>query len=150
MNTWLKIIWTIIIVFFGFSLVTGRNVVYAEQGTGKLNLKQKVEQQMNASAEKSGLKQKDKEAVDPRIFAVQFLKVFMVAYGIIFVILMILAGYWLLTAQGEEDQIKKAYHTIQGAIIGLFIILSAYSIANFAAKKAIEATNYGGPPVTSQ
>ena len=100
---------TVIFVFFSLFLVIGQSSVYAaDEGPKKLNLKQKVEQQMNAGAEKSGLKQKDKEAVDPRIFIAQFLKFFLGAYGIIFIILMILAGYWLITAQGDDEQIKKA------------------------------------------
>lgn len=51
--------------------------------------------------------------------------------GIIFIILIILAGYNYMTAQGEEEKVKKATTTIWRAIIGLMIIIAAYSITYF-------------------
>lgn len=51
--------------------------------------------------------------------------------GIIFIILIILAGYHYMTAQGEEEKVKKATQTIWRAIIGLMIIIAAYSITYF-------------------
>ncbi len=48
--------------------------------------------------------------------------------GLIFMILMVYAGYLWLTAQGEEDPINKAKKIITGSIIGLIVVLSAYAI----------------------
>lgn len=51
--------------------------------------------------------------------------------GLIFLILMVYAGYLWMTARGEEDQVSKARKIITGSIIGLVIVLSAYAITVF-------------------
>jgi len=51
--------------------------------------------------------------------------------GVIFIILIIIAGYNWMTAAGDEQKVTKAKDTIQRAIIGLIIILAAYSITYF-------------------
>ena len=48
--------------------------------------------------------------------------------GIIFLILLIYAGYLWMTASGNEQQVEKAKSMITAAMIGLIIVLSAYSI----------------------
>ncbi|MFH1947085.1 MAG: hypothetical protein ABIJ23_02945 [Candidatus Magasanikbacteria bacterium] len=51
--------------------------------------------------------------------------------GIIFLILMVYAGYLWMTARGEEETIKKSQKIIISTIIGLVIVLSAYAITSF-------------------
>ena len=51
--------------------------------------------------------------------------------GVIFLILMIYAGYNWMTAQGEEEKVEKAKDTLTRAIIGLIIVVGAYAIWNF-------------------
>ncbi|KKQ27553.1 MAG: hypothetical protein US42_C0008G0064 [Candidatus Magasanikbacteria bacterium GW2011_GWC2_37_14] len=51
--------------------------------------------------------------------------------GVIFFALMIYAGFLWMTAQGKEEQAKKALDTIIACIIGLIIILAAYAITRF-------------------
>ncbi|MCF7820686.1 MAG: pilin [Candidatus Pacebacteria bacterium] len=51
--------------------------------------------------------------------------------GIIFLILLILAGYTWMTAGGNEEQVGKAKKNIKNAIIGLVIVLAAYGITWF-------------------
>ena len=51
--------------------------------------------------------------------------------GVIFLVLMILGGFRWMTAAGNEESIKHAQGTIKTAIIGLIIILAAYSITYF-------------------
>lgn len=51
--------------------------------------------------------------------------------GVIFVILIIIAGYNWMTAGGDEEKIKKAGATIRSAIIGLIIVVAAYAITYF-------------------
>jgi hypothetical protein len=48
--------------------------------------------------------------------------------GIIFLVLMVYAGYLWMTARGEETQIDKAKDIISAAIIGLVIVMGAYAI----------------------
>lgn len=54
--------------------------------------------------------------------------------GIIFLLLMVYAGYLWMTAQGEDAQIKKATDIIKGTVIGLVLVLSAYAITIFVTK----------------
>jgi hypothetical protein len=51
--------------------------------------------------------------------------------AIIFLILMITAGFSWMTAAGDEAKIKKASGTIKTAVIGLIIVLAAYAITYF-------------------
>jgi hypothetical protein len=63
------------------------------------------------------------------------ISVFLGLLGIIFVGLMIYAGYNWMTAQGEQKKIDTAKSTIQAAIIGLIITASAYAIYFFVFSK---------------
>lgn len=48
--------------------------------------------------------------------------------GLIFLVLMVYAGYLWMTARGEEGQVDKAKKIISAAIIGMVIVLGAYAI----------------------
>lgn len=58
--------------------------------------------------------------------------------GIIFVVLMILAGYNWMTASGSEQKVEEAKSTIKRAIIGLVIVLGAWSIWKFILENLID------------
>ena len=51
--------------------------------------------------------------------------------GIIFVILIIYAGFVYMTANGEDTKITKAKDLMIQGVIGMVIIVSAYAIAGF-------------------
>ncbi len=53
--------------------------------------------------------------------------------GAIFIILILLAGYNWMTANGDEAKIDKAKDTIRASIIGLIIIVGAFAIWKFVA-----------------
>ena len=48
--------------------------------------------------------------------------------GLIFLVLMLYAGYNWMIARGEEEKVEKAKDTITRAIIGLIIVVGAYAI----------------------
>lgn len=54
--------------------------------------------------------------------------------GVVFLLLMVYAGYLWMTAQGEESKIDKAQNIIKGTVIGLVLVLSAYAITIFVTK----------------
>lgn len=60
--------------------------------------------------------------------------------GIIFIVLIILAGYSWMTSRGNEEQISKARETIRQAIIGLIIAVSAWTIWTFIFNRLIMQT----------
>lgn len=72
------------------------------------------------------------------------IKSFLGLLGIIFLILIIYAGYNWMTAAGEEEKVKKAKETIQRALIGLIIVISAYAITYFVFKNLGGAGGAGG------
>ena len=51
--------------------------------------------------------------------------------GIIFLVLIIYAGFNWMTAQGDEKKVDTAKDTLTRAVIGLIIITAAYSITYF-------------------
>ena len=57
--------------------------------------------------------------------------IFLSLIGIIFLLLMIFAGYNWMTAQGEEEKVSKAKDTIARSIIGLIIVLGSYAVWKF-------------------
>ncbi len=59
------------------------------------------------------------------------IKAFLGLLGMIFIILILIAGFNWMTAAGEEEKIKKATATIRAAVIGLLIIVAAYAITYF-------------------
>jgi lysylphosphatidylglycerol synthetase-like protein (DUF2156 family) len=59
--------------------------------------------------------------------------------GVIFVVLIIYAGYNWMTASGDETKIEKAKETLWRAIIGLIITVSAYAIWAFIFFKFLAA-----------
>ena len=56
---------------------------------------------------------------------------FLALLGVIFLALMLYAGYHWMTARGEEEKVEKAKDTITRAIIGLIIVVGAYAIWKF-------------------
>lgn len=51
--------------------------------------------------------------------------------GVLFLGLMIYAGYNWMVARGDEERVKQAKDTIISAVIGLIIVIGAYAIWKF-------------------
>lgn len=60
--------------------------------------------------------------------------------GVIFLVLMIYAGYTWMTAAGEEAKIEKAKDTIKNCIIGLVLVLTAYGVTRLIVSLLGQAT----------
>lgn len=50
--------------------------------------------------------------------------------GVIFLLLMIYAGYLWMMARGNEQEVEKAKNIIIYAVIGLVVVLAAYAATN--------------------
>lgn len=61
--------------------------------------------------------------------------------GIIFLILVIYAGFLWMTAGGNEDQVSKAKKLIINSVIGIVIIVAAYAFTNFVLRAILGALN---------
>lgn len=68
------------------------------------------------------------------------IKVVLGLLGIVFLVLTVYAGVLWMTAAGEEEKITKATGILRTTIIGLIIILMAYSLTYFVLDKVFEAT----------
>lgn len=68
--------------------------------------------------------------------------------GVIFIILILLAGYNWMTAAGDEEKITKAGKTIRSAIIGLLIIVAAFAIWMFVSQIIIGGGGGSTSPTT--
>lgn len=68
------------------------------------------------------------------------INIFLSVVGIILVVLLVYGGYLWMTARGEEDRVKEAKSTIRNAVIGLVIILLAYSISSFVVRALVNAS----------
>ncbi|MCF7794851.1 hypothetical protein K9M50_00615 [Patescibacteria group bacterium] len=57
--------------------------------------------------------------------------------GIIFIILIILAGYHWMMAGGNEEQITKAKNSLKSSLIGLLIVVGAYAVWRLIASQLL-------------
>lgn len=78
---------------------------------------------------------------DVRVGAVQIINVALGLLGILTTGLMIYAGFNWMTAGGNEEKIETAKKTMWAAVIGLIIILSAWSITQFVLSRSFRATS---------
>ncbi|MBI4592060.1 hypothetical protein HY733_01275 [Candidatus Uhrbacteria bacterium] len=77
------------------------------------------------------------------IIIARIIRVALSVIGIIFTCLILYAGYLYLLSHGEPGPVKKAKDIFRQSIIGLLIILSAYSITTFILNALLEATFTG-------
>ena len=82
----------------------------------------------------SGLEKAPYEKADQyklSLIVSQIVQAFLGLLGIIFLVLIIYAGFNWMTAQGDEEKVTKAKDTLTRAVIGLVIIILAYTITYF-------------------
>ncbi|MBI4142770.1 hypothetical protein HY480_02765 [Candidatus Uhrbacteria bacterium] len=83
----------------------------------------------------TGLSTKDVREVIARI-----INVAMGLLGIIAVIVILIGGFYWMTAGGNEEKVETAKKYIFSGIIGLAIILTSYAIARFVVQSLVTAT----------
>lgn len=104
-----------------------------------------VDAQLQAGAYGAGLANADGSGgTDPRILAGSLVKIVLGVLGTVFVGLVVLAGYRLIKADGDSGKIQQAYDTLRMAVVGLIIILAAYSITTFVVKQVVQNLNEAG------
>lgn len=69
-----------------------------------------------------------------------FINVFLGLLGIVFVVIIVYAGFLYLTDQGEGKKVEQAKKLITNSVIGLVIIVAAYAIAAFVIDALSKAT----------
>lgn len=119
---------SVLLIFSLFSSTT----TFAQQPA----LRDQIRFNTTAGASKSGL-----GTAGPQEITARVIKVFLTTVGIIFTSLMVISGYNLLTAGGDEGKVEKAKKTIAAAIIGMAITLGAYGITKFLGESATTVTS---------
>jgi hypothetical protein len=71
------------------------------------------------------------------IFIGSIIQTFLGLLGIIFIVMVIYAGFLRMTASGEAEKVQKSNQMITAAIIGLLIVLGAYTITTFILNFAV-------------
>jgi preprotein translocase subunit SecG len=70
----------------------------------------------------------------------EIIKVVLGFLGVIFIVLILYAGFMWMTSAGNEEKISKAKKTMVAAIIGTAIVLAAYAITFFVIDQLLVAT----------
>jgi len=91
---------------------------------------------LQTSAEASGLPQTNIILIIARL-----IRAFLGILGIIFVLIVLYAGFLYMTSKGEAAKTEKAKKMIVQATIGVLIIFSSYAIASFVINAILGATS---------
>jgi len=67
---------------------------------------------------------------DPRLTAALIIRSLLSVVGLVMVALLLFGGFTWMTAGGNEEKVDKSKRLIKNAVIGLAIVLSAYSITH--------------------
>jgi len=70
----------------------------------------------------------------------EIIKVVLGFLGVIFIVLIIYAGFLWMTSAGNEEKVTKAKQIMVAAVIGTAIVLAAYALTFFVIDKLLEAT----------
>ena len=111
------------IIFLAVAIIALYNISFSYAGTSE------VYKQIQIAGEKSWGVWPSSSGIANIIQTV--ISAFLGLLGIIFLVLIIYAGFEWMTAQGEEEKVTKAKDTLTRAVIGLIIIIAAYSITYF-------------------
>ena len=99
------------------------------------DLNKKLSNQTGAFANGAGL-----QAVRLGQVVANVIMAFLSILGLVFIGLIVYAGYLWMTARGNKDRVEKAQDILKSAIWGIIITLSAYSIAYFVLNYAFTGT----------
>ncbi|MFB6181291.1 MAG: hypothetical protein ABEJ24_00120 [Candidatus Magasanikbacteria bacterium] len=95
------------------------------------------------SADPLGVKYGQKTGLsktDPRIIVGRIIQVGLGLLGIIAFVLIVYGGFMIMTAGGNEEQVEDGKNILFYSVIGIAIILSAYSITSWVISQFYAAT----------
>ncbi len=122
----MKSFFTLCTIMLGVVIFTPTTTLAVQAQPDQLGLRYGVESGLGAS--------------DIRFTAAQIINVALGLLGIISLVLIVYAGFLWMTAGGNSDQVDKAKSILFASVIGLLIILSAYSISRFVITNLFKAT----------
>lgn len=81
---------------------------------------------------------------DPRIIIARLIHIALGFVGIILLLMILSSGFSFMVSGGDEEKTTSAKRALFNAIIGVIIVLSAYSIVNFVLNGLTIATTGTG------
>ncbi|MFA5359824.1 MAG: pilin [Patescibacteria group bacterium] len=144
----IKIFFLVVFLLFGF---LNFNFCQAGTNTATPNLNDAFKTPLeNAAGEKGAGYNINNSAVNINTIISTGINTALSLLGVIFLILMIYAGYTWMMARGEEEKVTKAKETITRAIIGLIIVVAAYAISSFVISNLESKTMKSDTETTEQ
>ena len=122
------------VLFMGLTLL-----VFPITTQAQTSLSDSVGGQLKAGGAKAGFDTKSEKP--PQVIIAEIIQVMLTGVGIVLTILFVRSGYWYITSNGETEKIDRAKKTMQGALIGLGVVLAAYSITGFVVKRLTNVTS---------
>ena len=119
-------------------LVSLANLCLAATVSPLKNNAAEINKQVKALAGDEGAGFDTSNTMDITNIVGNFITGFLALLGIIFIVLIILAGYNWMTAAGDEEKVNKAKDTLTRAIIGLVITVGAYAISQFVMDRLLK------------
>lgn len=131
------------IFYFGLFLTTilVLSLVVFTSSANAVNVGEDVGSQLSAAGADQGANVGT--YTDPRLIVANIIRVVLGFIGTIFFALTVYAGFLWMTAGGNDDKIEKSKSLLYQAVIGLIIILSAYSITSLAIRMALGQATFG-------
>lgn len=124
-------------------LVSAPLVGHAQESTSTLtppaiekSVNPTMKERMKNVGAAAGFTTDESIASAPRIVGV-IISAFISFTGLIFIALMVIAGYGWMTSNGNEEKIKKSVSTIKASVIGLIVALSAWAVWNLIFERII-------------
>ncbi len=90
---------------------------------------------LNASSAKAGYEDRNTTVEQ---YIANIINIILSLLGVIFLAFTIYGGLIWMTAQGNEERVKKARELITESVIGVIIVLAAYAIAYFVLKNLMD------------
>lgn len=126
----------ILIFLLNFTSLMNVHITRADIYEGALN-------QMIALSKTSGYSSDGEPTAEIEEIVAHIIEYVLSFLGVIFICLIIYAGFLWMTASGDSEKITKAKSILINAIIGVIIVLSAYVITAFVLSRLGGATGTG-------
>jgi len=81
--------------------------------------------------------------VKPQVVIVEIITYLLGFVGLVFFVMILFAGWQILTSGGNEENVKKAKTRLLHAVIGLAVIIAAYAISAYILSILIKSTTSG-------
>jgi len=129
--------------FFSVTLITLCLIalpVLAQNNPESLPAGQSAINGLDVTANQAGLAQEGQDSPDISQIIGMLINALLGLVGVIFLLIIIMAGFRGMTAGGNEETISQSKKNLTNAVIGLIIIFAAFIITNFVVFTLLDIT----------